>query len=174
VRGRELEVITRLEVERRGFADELDRDGVFLRVAVGRVLGGRVRNAIEERLQRLFQLRKLRLERLQAFLRTAQLLELLRRRLAFRPLRTKLLDLRLHLTLAHVDGQQLVEQLRSPLARERGAVPVRVVAGGAEVDHDFESRSASRTCATPSSSADGHTHCAIAFTPSCAFATAIP
>ena len=64
---------------------------------------------------------------------------------------------------ALVGREQRVERLGRALARERGAVGVRVGAGGAEVDHGRESRSASSTAATPSSSAGGQIQSATAF-----------
>ena len=65
VRGGEVEVVARLEVEARRLADDLDRDGVLLPVAVRRVLGRRVRHAVVQVLEPLRRLAELGLERLQ-------------------------------------------------------------------------------------------------------------
>ena len=68
VRGGQVEVIARLERERRGVTDQLDDDPVVLGIAVGRVLGRRVRDAVEQslplrigRVQSLLELLQLRL-----------------------------------------------------------------------------------------------------------------
>ena len=59
---------------------------------------------------------------------------------------------------------QGVELLGRALARERLAIRVRLGPRGADVDHARESRSASITWATPSSSAEGQTQSATAST----------
>src|SRR5581483_574562 len=137
--------------------------------------GGRVRHTVVQDPYASLRLRELRFERLQPFLRRLQLLQLLGRRLALElPPRADLLDLRLELALRGVRGEQLVEDVGRALPRERRAVGVGLGACSPQVDHGFESRSASSTCATPSSAAGGQTQRATAFTRSCAFATAMP
>ena len=122
VRGRELEMVARLEVERRRLADLADLDGVLLVVAVGRVLRRRVRDAVEQPLRRRSAARRARPRAAAARALTAvQLLELLGRRLALQlRLRAQLLDLRLELAPALVGREQLVER--------RSAAPLRASA----------------------------------------------
>src|SRR5581483_3040806 len=151
------------------------RDRVLLGGPVGRVVGRRVRHTVEQTLERGLRLGELAPERLQSLLHVRQLGELLGRRLPLqlRP-RAQLLPLGLQGALALVGGEQLVERLRRALAGERRAVAVGVGSGGAQVDHAVECRSASSTCATPSSSTEGQIQLATAFTRSCALATAMP
>ena len=148
VGGGEIEMIARLEVEARRLADDPHDDGVLLLVAVGRVLGRGVRHAIVQILEPLRRLGQLGLERLQLGLERGQLGELLRSRLAFQlRARPQLIDALLELAPADIGGEQLVEDLGRALARECRPVAVGVVAGCAQVDHRFEFRSASSTCA---------------------------
>src|SRR5206468_5247232 len=88
--------------------------------------------------------------------------------------RAELVDLRDEHAPAPVRSEQLVECVVGAPAPERGAERLRVVTGGAEVDHARESRYASSTWATPSSSTEGQTKSARSFTRSCALATATP
>jgi hypothetical protein len=84
--------------------------------------GGSPTRAIEQALAASLGAREAFLERLQLGLDAVQLLDLLRRRLAFRlPLRAQILDRLLHRTDRFVRGQQLVEELGCPLARQRRA-----------------------------------------------------
>ena len=101
------------------------------------------------------------LEPPELFLHRPQLLDLLGRRLALqlRPA-AQVVDLRDEVEPGTVGGHQLVERVAGPLAIERGAPGIGVAAGGADVDHERESRTASMTCATPSSSAGGQTRSA--------------
>ena len=110
---------------------------------------------------------------MQLLLRPLELGELLGRGLALElARRPKLLDARLHLPDRAIGGQQLVEQVRGALARERGAQLVGLLTCSPKVDH--RAKNASSTCATPSSSTDGQTKSASSRTRSCAFATATP
>ena len=168
-------MVARLEVERRRLADELDRHRVVLRVAVRRVLGRRVRHAVEQRLQRLLRLGELGLERLQPLLHAAQLLELLRRRLALQLRASRAAPRPASAARACARRPRAARRRRRPrpCARARRGSASGSWRAARRSIIGFESRSASSTCATPSSSADGHTQRATAFTRSCAFATAI-
>ena len=100
----------------------------------------------------------------QLLLHLLQLRELLRRGLALQlRLPAQLVDLRHERAPALVGLEQGVERVAGALPGQCSAVGVRVVAGGLEVDHGVKSRSASITWATPSSSADGQTQSARAF-----------
>ena len=170
----ELGVLTRvLELGR--LAPAFDLDCLVLRHAVGRGFVRRVRDLRQRRLALGLGRRELLLEGTQPILYPLQLLDLLRRRLAVDLLpRAELVDLRDERAPAPVRSEQLVECVVGAPAPERGAERLRVVTGGAEVDHARESRYASSTWATPSSSTEGQTKSARSFTRSCAFATATP
>src|SRR5581483_5882408 len=155
-------------------ADAAQLDGVVLGLAVGHVGIGRIRHAVPPVPALPLSLGELRVERLQLRLEAARLLDLGG---AVRPpepllLRADLLLPRRRLAPAGIRGEQLVELVRAALAAQRGPEHVGVVACRAEVDHGRELRSASITCATPSSSTEGQTKSASASTRSCAFATA--
>src|SRR5207244_7077402 len=136
---------------------------------------GRVRDPVEQPLPAVFDLVELFLQRLELLLDAFEFRKLLRRRLASHlPLGAQLFDSRLHVPDGAIGLEQLVEQLRRSFPGERGPKSIGVVAGGPQVDHPREPRYASSTCATPSSSTEGHTRSATAFTRSCAFATAMP
>ena len=163
------------EVERRRLADAPDLDCVLLGHAVWRFLARRVGDRVEQRLPAAFDLGELFLQRLELLFDAFELGQLLWRRLALHlPLGAQLFDSRLHATDGAIGVEKLVEQLGRSFAGERGPKAVGVVAGGTQVDHARESRYPSRTCATPSSSTEGHTRSAAALTRSCAFATATP
>src|SRR5439155_12750959 len=156
-------------------ADPADLDCVVVGEAVRRLLVGRVGDARPQILPVPPELAVPGLGLLELGLEHAQLLQLLGRRLAFE-LRAgaELADSALELAPAGVDLQQLVEQLGRSLAGERRPESFRILARRLQVDHALESRYASRTCATPSSSTDGQMKSARAFTRSCAFSTATP
>ena len=162
-------------LERRRLADAPHLADVVLGRAVGHGVVRGVGDAQREPVALRLGLRELGLERLQLGLHALQLLELLRGGLAVELLaRAELVDLGHEGAPALVGGEQRVERARRALARERGAERVGIGARCPEVDHAVESRYASSTCATPSSSSDGHTRSATASTRSCAFATATP
>ena len=81
------------------------------------------------------------LEPPELFLHRPQLLDLLGRRLALqlRPA-AQVVDLRDEVEPDTVGGHQLVERVAGPLAIERGAPGIGVAPGGADVDHERESR----------------------------------
>ena len=171
----ELEVVARLEPELPRLTDSPQLDCVLFREAVGRGRVRRVGDDVEELLEARFDLLELGLERLQLGLDALQLLELLGGRLPFQLLAgSQLLDAGKECAPLAICLEERVELLRRPLAGEGGAPGVRVGARGADVDHRCESKKASITWATPSSSTGGHTKSATASTRSCAFATATP
>ena len=158
-----------------GIADAAELLGVLLGVAVGRRRVGRVRHLLEQAVALRLGGGELVLGRLQLLLDAVQLLELFRRRLALHlELAAQVVDARNELAPPLVGGEQGVEVLGCALARERGPEAVGVVAGRAEVDHATESRYASITWATPSSSQGGQTKSATASTRGWAFSTATP
>ncbi len=166
VRRREIEVVARLERERRRIADHLDDDRVLLRRPVRRVLGrrgserGRAAPAARSASpSRCFELLQLRLHA-RAAPRAAPASACPSASCA-RAARRPAARARARRRSAASSSSK---RLRRALARERGAKRVGIVAGCAEVDHRVESRSASSTCATPSSDADGQTQSATAFT----------
>src|SRR5829696_1420788 len=136
MRRRELEVVARLEVERGRLADAPDLDGVLLVEAVGRGRVRRVRDAVEQLVPATLGLREFALERGQLRLHVLELLELLGRGLALQLASgAELLDTRLQAPNLTVGGEQLVEEVGSALAGERGAGAVRLGSGGPQVDH---------------------------------------
>src|SRR5207247_5875457 len=94
-----------------------------------------------------------------------QSLELLRRRLPVDLLPcAQLVDLRNERSPALVCREQLVERRVGCTPGERGSIRVGIVPRGSQVDHVRECRYASRTWATPSSSAEGQTKSASSLT----------
>ena len=172
VEAADLGVLLRL-CELRRLADPAELRGVLVGEAVRRRVVRRVRQLGERRLARRVRFGQLLLGLLELLLHPAQLLELLRRRLALH-LRAgaQLVDAGNERPPALVDRQPGVERLGRALAREPAPEPVRVAAGGARVDHARESRYASRRAATPSSSAEGTTRSARARMSRWEFATA--
>src|SRR5207245_6350765 len=128
---------------------------------------------VEQLAAAAFRSGEILLEALQLLLDAFQLLELLRRRLAFELARGAQL-LRAGLELAHrtIRLEQLVEQLSRALAGEPTAPFVGLGPCGPEVNHARESRYASITWATPSSSTRGQMKSARASRSRWAFATA--
>src|SRR5262249_16013310 len=113
------------------------------------------------------------LRTLQLLIDRAQLLELLGRRLALQlRLPAQLVDARDERAPALVGDEHGVELLRRALAREAAPDLVRVPPRCARVDHERESRYASRREAPPSSSTSGTSSCARSRISACAFATA--
>src|SRR5688572_12383279 len=172
---RELEVVARLEGERRRVADAPELDGVVVREAVGGTRVRGCRNAVEQLGAPALGGCEILLELLELGLHAPELLDLLGGRLALElRLRAQLVRLGHEREPGAVGLHERVELLRGALALERGAVGVRVGPRSPDVDHARESRTASITWATPSSSADGQTQSATSSTRACAFATATP
>ena len=137
----------------------------------------RVRHLVEQLCVTLgLRRRELGLGGAQLLLDPVQLLELLGRRLALQLLpRAQLVDLRHERAPALVGGEHRVEALSgAPLRASAARISSGSERAALKVDHRFESRSASITCATPSSEAGGQIQLATAFTRSCAFSTATP
>ncbi len=143
---------------RRRLAGSPQLDRVVL-LAFGHGLVRQVGDAVPDVLSLPLGRRQLVVERSQLVLETPRLLDLLGRRRLAEPLllRTDLVAAGARVAPARVGREQRVEKLAGPSAGERGTERVRVGACCAKVDHYRESRNASITCATPSSSTDGHT-----------------
>ncbi len=172
---REVEVVARRKVEGRRVAPAADLLGVVFRLAVGHVVLGRIRDAVEHLPATAFGCHQRLFQGLQLVFDPLQLGELLGTWLSLHLARgAQLLHSRLDLSHGAVGLEQLVEELGRALAGKRRTKAVGVLAGRAEVDHARESRYASSTWATPSSSTEGHTKSASSLTRSCAFATATP
>ena len=125
----------------RRLADLAQHLRVLLGPAVGRGRIRRVRDAVPVVLHARLRLLELVLERLQLALDPRQLLELLRRRLALElRARAEVVDLRLELPPPLVGAHQLIEELLSALARDRGPNDVGMGARCLEVDHAAESK----------------------------------
>ena len=125
---------------------------------------GRVGDAVPDVLSLSFGRRQLLVERLELALEALRLLDLLGRGGLAEPLllRAHLVAARARVAPAGIGREQRVEELGRASAGERGAKRVGLGSSGAEVDHARESRKASITCATPSSSTEGQTKSATA------------
>ena len=160
-------MVARLEVEARRLADDRHDHGVLVGVAVGRVLGRRVRHAVEQRLELLLRLGQLAPRAAAARSLTAVSssscsgVGLPFSFVRARSSSTSVCSARQRSSAR----EQLVEDARPrPCARarrerRRGRRGLR---GGRS--SLVESRSASSTCATPSSAAGGQIQSATAFT----------
>ena len=133
-------------VQARRLAPPPDLLGVLLLGAVGNRFVRRVRDLLEQRVACRLGLRERGLEALELLLHPLELLDLLRRRLAGELLAAaQVVDLRDERAPALVGGEELVERVGRALARDCGAHCVGVVPRCAEVDHEWESKKASRT-----------------------------
>ena len=156
-------------------ADAPHLGGVLLRRPVRDVVARGVRDAQGEPVALFLRGRELLLGDLQLLLHALQLLELLGRRLSLqlRPA-AELVHARDELAPALVGGEQRVERLGRALPGQAARYRRRIVAGGLEVDHARESRSASSTDATPASFGPGHVQSERALRRGWASATAMP
>ena len=172
---RPISVCSRAGVGQQRLARAAQLDRVLL-LAFGDGLVGQIGDAVPDLLPLSLGRRQLVVERLELALEALRLLDLLGRGGLAEPLllRAHLVAAGARVPPAGIGREQRVEELGGATARERGAKRVGLGSSGAEVDHARESRSASITCATPSSSTEGQTKSATASTRRCAFATATP
>ena len=147
-----------------------------LLLALGDGLVGQIGDAVPDLLPLTLGRRQLAVELLELALESSRLLDLLGGGGLAEPLLVgaHLVAARARVPPAGIGREQRIEELGGAAAGKGGAKRVLLGSSGAEIDHARESRKASITCATPSSSTEGQTKSAAASTRRCAFATAMP